>query len=136
MNSKINWDALGIATSVACAIHCAILPLLLVSLPIFGVNIIENARFEYGMIGLAFGIGSWSLWHGYRKHHFSPRPLLLFSAGMALLLAKQAWHAWQFWLLPPAVVLIITAHLVNLRACRAAADQGDPVREGEKGVRI
>ena len=33
MRLKINWDALGIATSLACAIHCAVLPLLLTSLP-------------------------------------------------------------------------------------------------------
>ena len=31
MKLKINWDALGITTSVACAIHCAILPLFVIS---------------------------------------------------------------------------------------------------------
>ena len=43
---KINYDALGIATSLACAIHCAILPLVLTSLPVLGVNIIHNIPFE------------------------------------------------------------------------------------------
>ena len=28
MNVKINWDGLGIATSLACAIHCIVLPLI------------------------------------------------------------------------------------------------------------
>jgi hypothetical protein len=91
----------------------------LASLPILGVNILENTGFEYFMIGLAFGIGSWSLWHGYRKHHRLLRPWLLFSAGMLLLLAKQVWHQYQLWLLPFAVLFIITAHLVNYRACKA-----------------
>jgi hypothetical protein len=54
MNFKINWDALGITASLACAIHCAVLPLMLTSLPLFGINIIHNAIFEYSMIGLAF----------------------------------------------------------------------------------
>jgi hypothetical protein len=27
MKGKINWDALGIGASLACAIHCALLPL-------------------------------------------------------------------------------------------------------------
>ena len=54
MNFKINWDGLGIATSLACAIHCAILPLILTSLPLFGVNIIHNMFFEWRMIALAF----------------------------------------------------------------------------------
>lgn len=55
---KINWDALGVTVSVACAIHCAVLPLVLSSLPLFGVNIIENQLFEFGMIGLAFAVGA------------------------------------------------------------------------------
>jgi hypothetical protein len=58
MFTKINLDALGATASVLCAIHCAILPLMLASLPVFGVNIVHNAPFEYGMIGLAFVIGS------------------------------------------------------------------------------
>ncbi|MEY3186772.1 MAG: hypothetical protein RL675_596, partial [Bacteroidota bacterium] len=47
---KINYDALGIAASVACAIHCALLPLVLSSLPVLGVNIINNIWFEMLMI--------------------------------------------------------------------------------------
>ena len=43
---KINYDALGIAASVACAIHCAVLPLVITSLPILGINIINNFWFE------------------------------------------------------------------------------------------
>ncbi|HAL95914.1 MAG TPA: MerC domain-containing protein, partial [Chitinophagaceae bacterium] len=33
MRFRINWDALGISASIACAIHCALLPLFLSSLP-------------------------------------------------------------------------------------------------------
>jgi hypothetical protein len=54
MKFKINWDAFGIATSVACAIHCAVLPLILSSLPLFGINIIENQGFELLMISLLY----------------------------------------------------------------------------------
>jgi len=39
---------------LACAIHCALLPLILTSLPLFGVELIDNIAFEYGMIVLAF----------------------------------------------------------------------------------
>lgn len=58
MKFRLNWDALGIATSIACAVHCAILPLLLSSLPILGMNVIEHEGFEYFMIALAFVIGA------------------------------------------------------------------------------
>jgi len=120
MRSKINWDALGITTSLACAIHCAVLPLMLTSLPIFGINIIENVSFEYLMILLAFVVGLYALYHGYRKHHHNLVPLLVFSLGMVLLLLKQVFHAWQLWFLVPAVVAIVSAHYVNFRLCRSA----------------
>ncbi|MBC7827123.1 MAG: MerC domain-containing protein [Chitinophagaceae bacterium] len=118
MNFRFNWDAMGVATSLACAIHCAVLPLVLTSLPVFGVNIIENMNFEYFMIFLAAGIGGYSLWHGYRKHHHSLFPLIIFLVGIGFLFSKQRWHAFEYWLLPIAVVLIVAAHLVNYRACR------------------
>lgn len=121
MKGKINWDALGIATSLACAIHCAILPLMLGSLPIMGINLVNNEGFEYFMIFLAFGIGTYSLWHGFRRHHHSFLPLAIFFSGITLLVAKQVWHNWQLLLLPLAVVFIIAAHVLNYRSCRIHA---------------
>lgn len=118
MNLKINWDALGVGTSLACAIHCAVLPVVLTSLPIFGINIIENNKFEYCMIFFACAIGMYALSHGYRKHHQRARPLLLFAAGMLLLFAKQYWHHYELWILPFSVAAIVSAHFVNFRFCR------------------
>ena len=114
----MNWDAFGILTSVACAIHCAVLPLLVSSLPVFGINIVDNLAFEYLMILLAFLIGTFSLWHGYRRHHRSIGPFLLFFVGISLLTAKQVWHSYQLWLVPAALVFIVAAHLKNYRLSR------------------
>ncbi len=109
---------MGIATSVACAIHCALLPLFLTTLPLFGVNIIENQGFEYLMIGIAFLIGGYSLFHGRKKHHHSWLPLSIFSLGILLLYAKMHFLQWHIWLLIPAVICILTAHFLNYRLCR------------------
>lgn len=118
MKFKINWDAFGIATSVACAIHCAVLPLVLSSLPLFGINIIENQGFELLMIGLAFVVGVYSLYHGRKKHHHSYTPLLLFSAGIVLMIVKSISQSHALWLLIPAVIAVITAHFLNYKLCR------------------
>ena len=118
MKLRINWDALGIGASMACAIHCALLPLFLSSLPLFGMNIIHNTGFEIGMIALALCIGSYSLYHGYKKHHHSILPLLLFFTGFSFLVLKQFFVQYETWLLIPAVAFIITAHLLNYRSCR------------------
>jgi hypothetical protein len=118
MKIRINWDALGIGASLACAIHCALLPLFLTSLPLFGVNIIHNIFFEAGMIGLALFIGSLALLHGYKKHHHSRLPITLFATGFIFLVVKQFFVHYATWLLIPAVALIVSAHLLNFRFCR------------------
>lgn len=118
MKYRVNWDALGIGTSLACAIHCALLPLFLSSLPLFGINIVNNIAFEIGMILLAFGIGTYSLYHGYKKHHHNWFPLMLFFIGFIFLVLKQFFIQYETRLLIPAVALIISAHLLNFRFCR------------------
>lgn len=117
---RINFDALGIAASILCAIHCALLPLLLSSLPLLGINIINNQGFEFFMIFLAFAIGIYSLWHGYKKHHQKILPVILFSLGIMLLFIKQFIHQYFLILLIPAVILIVSAHIINYRSCSKA----------------
>lgn len=118
MNTRVNWDFFGIVTSIACAIHCAILPLLISSLPLFGINIIKNAPFEWLMIGIAFIIGSIAVLHGYRSHHKSLTPFYLFSAGFIFLVIKQLFHNQEFLFLVPAISFILYAHFLNYRYCR------------------
>lgn len=118
MKFKINWDAFGIAASVACAIHCAVLPLILSSLPLFGINIIENQGFEFLMIALAFIVGVYSLYHGRKKHHHSYYPMLLFAVGIGLLFIKSVLHSHSLMLLLPAVSLVVIAHYLNYNLCR------------------
>lgn len=119
MRYRINWDWLGISASVICAIHCALLPLLLTSLPLFGINIVHHLGFEWGMIALALVIGSYSMYHGYKKHHHRLTPWLLFLLGGGFLILKQIFPDFQLLLLIPAVALIIYAHLLNVRSCRS-----------------
>jgi ABC-type multidrug transport system permease subunit len=118
MSSKINWDVLGVSVSVACAIHCAVLPLVLSSLPLFGVNIIENKSFEFAMIVLAFVVGIYSLYHGFKKHHHRWLPIITFSVGMFFLVAKQIFLQYHVVLLVPAVVCIVASHFLNYKFCR------------------
>ena len=117
-NSKINWDVLGVAASLACAIHCALLPLLFTSLPIFGINVIENTVFEIIMVVLAFAIGICSLYHGWKKHHHNSVPIIVFLLGFIFLVLKLFFVEYENWLLVPAVTGIILAHIMNFRACK------------------
>jgi hypothetical protein len=120
MKFKINWDALGITSSVVCAVHCAILPLAVSSFPLFGINIIDNVKFENAMIFFAFIIGCFSLTNGFFKHHRSILPVLVFLVGISLLCAKQTWHFLHLWFLVPAVICILAAHYLNYSLCKNA----------------
>jgi uncharacterized membrane protein YoaK (UPF0700 family) len=95
-----------------------VLPLILSSLPLFGVNIIENQGFEFIMIALAFVVGVYSLYHGRKKHHHSYYPMLLFAAGIGLLFIKSMLHSHSLMLLLPAVALVVIAHYLNYKLCR------------------
>ena len=120
MKLQINWNALGVSAAVACAIHCALLPLFITTLPLFGVNILENIYFEMGMILIALLIGGFTLWHGYRKHHHKLVPLFCFVAGMLLLIIKHFFSTAEIWLIVPSSALIIFAYYLNWKYCRLA----------------
>ena len=117
---KINLDALGISTSLLCAIHCAVLPLFFTSLPVFGFEILQNKTFEYGMIAVAGIIGISALFHGWKRHHHKKLPLGVFVAGLLFLIFKELFPSLELWLLIPAATLIIIAHFFNFRFCRQA----------------
>ncbi len=118
MKTLINWDFFGMLTSIACAVHCAVLPLLVSSLPVFGINIVNNSPFEWLMISTAFIIGSIAVLHGYRSHHKSLIPFYLFTAGFIFLVTKQFFHDKEFIFLAPAVCFILYAHFLNYRYTR------------------
>jgi hypothetical protein len=120
MKLQINWNALGVSATVACAIHCALMPLFVSTLPLFGVNLLDNIYFETAMIVIAFLIGGLTLLHGYRKHHHRFIPLVLFIAGMFLLIFKHYLAANVILLIIPSSILILSAYYLNWRYCRIA----------------
>jgi hypothetical protein len=117
---KINLDALGISASLACAIHCAVLPLFFTSIPLFGLEILHNKVFEYSMIAFAGVIGSFALYHGWKKHHHKIGPLVIFYTGLSFLILKEVFKGNEMVLLIPAAVCIIGAHIINYRDCKKA----------------
>jgi hypothetical protein len=115
MKHKLNYDKLGIATSILCAIHCTLLPLFISSLSLWGFEILENKAIEYSMIAITFVLGIFSLWHGYRHHHHQRMPLLLFGTGFICLVMNQVLaEQYIFVLIPLAAICIILAHVMNI----------------------
>ena len=115
---RINYDVLGISVSVACAIHCAVFPLILSGLPMLGSGIFTHLAFELTMIAIATVIGLVALFHGYKKHHHRLLPACIFVTGILLLVSKHLSSAAEVYLLIAAIAMIISAHLLNYKLCR------------------
>lgn len=121
-STRINYDRLGIITSVLCAIHCTVLPLLATVLPFLGVEALEHPGIEWSFIALALLFGTLSMRHGYKHHHRRKLPFSLFLSGFVLLVLNQVFaESFVFLFIPASAVCIITAHALNLVYCRRSS---------------
>ena len=118
--SKWNLDAVGIGASLACAGHCALLPLLITAMPLLGLEVLENDRLEFLLLGVSFIIGYAALFRGYRRYHRHFWPLLWFTLGFGGLLAGHFLvpEGLEAAVIATGALLIIVAHMLNLQGCR------------------
>jgi len=117
---KLNLDALGIGASLICAVHCAVLPVLVTLLPLLGLRMQGNDKLEHALLAGTFIIGCVALLRGYFRQHHRLQPLLWFLAGFAgLLLGHYSVPpAWQPVVIAAGAICIIIAHIRNLHKCR------------------
>lgn len=120
---RMNLDTLGIGASIICAVHCALLPLLFAALPLLGMEITEHAILEYCLLLFSFLIGCLALGVGYWRHHRRLMPLLLFTAGFALLLTGHFWTeavVLEYAAICVGAGAIMAAHFINQRQRRSS----------------
>jgi hypothetical protein len=113
---KINWDAVGIGASVICALHCIALPLFFSSLPLLGIELLENDFIEFFIILISIFIGSFSLVNVYKKNHRSKTILLLFTVGMILVISStyiELSFIWESFIKLLCAIAIVSAHYLN-----------------------
>ena len=68
-------DHIGMTASILCAIHCAIVPILITTLPLFGLGFLANPWLEWGMIILALFIGIYAIGLSYFRSHRKLLPM-------------------------------------------------------------
>ena len=116
-------DSLGMSGAALCAIHCALLPVALVLLPVLGLGWWNSPGFEFGFVFFATLLASASLWHGYR-HHRAYHAFLWLVPGLALLWAGILVEALHHPVVAHAITmslggsLVALAHLANMRLSR------------------
>lgn len=113
-------DRLGATGSLLCAVHCAVLPLLIALLPALGVSTWLGDGFERAFVVFATLLGAFSLVWGWRRHR-AVRALGLLALGLAALWVGVLYAPLHAALVPHAVAmtfggtLVGVAHVVNLR---------------------
>ena len=112
---KAKFDKVSIAVSLACMVHCIALPMLLTTLPFFGIEILENLFIELATIFVAVAIGGWSVWNGYQKHHRRPGIPILFLTGICVMSSANFLQMEKLEMVGKGMgaALLIAAHILN-----------------------
>ncbi len=84
---KLSW--VGAFASLACAVHCLAMPLLIGVLPLLGLSLLTEPWLEWSLIGFTGAIGVLTLLPSYRRQHRRPQPLALFALGFGLILIAK-----------------------------------------------
>ncbi len=106
-------DRLGATGSLLCAIHCALLPLLIALLPSLGIAAWLGDGFERGFVIFASLVGIFSLAWGYRRHR-AVRALGLLLPGLAALWVAILYPPLHHALVPHAIAMTLGGTLVGL----------------------
>jgi hypothetical protein len=122
MNPRLHalLDRIGATGSLLCAIHCALLPILIALLPSLGLATWLGDGFEVGFVLFATLFGLAVLAWSYRRHR-AMRALGLLLPGLAVLWIGILYAPLHHALVPHAVAmtfggtLVGLAHLANLR---------------------
>lgn len=110
-------DFIGFVISIGCAIHCAILPFLISSLPFLSLGFLENPWIEKGIILLSLFLALYALSHGYLRHHRKKLPILIVSLGFSIIVFGLLWgpEELEFIITPTGSVFFGVAHYINWR---------------------
>ena len=113
-------DRLGATGSLLCALHCAMLPLLIAALPALGLGSVLGERFEEAFVLFATLVGGYSVVSGYRRHRLW-QALALMLPGLSILWLGVLYAPLHESTWPHALVMMVggtlvgLAHLANLR---------------------
>src|SRR5579871_842397 len=115
-------DNAGATASLLCAVHCALMPMIVTLLPLMGLGFLANEATEWGLVALSATLGISSLCLGYRRHRSRRAPAVL-ALGMGLLATGRVAEHRDLGRFGVALVVgggltIAAAHLYNRHLCR------------------
>lgn len=113
-------DRFGATGSLLCAVHCAVIPILLAAAPSLGLSMWLSDGVEQALVVFVTLLGLSSLLWGYRKHR-ALHALGLLLPGLLALWVGLLYEPLHHSAVPHAVVMTLggvlvgLAHIMNLR---------------------
>lgn len=122
-------DRIGQKASLICAIHCAIMPIILVLMPFLATSFIVTTQLEWLLFGVSALLALFSVCWGARKHK-SKMIFALLSVALLLIVAGLVSHGghgeivhqhfgWQSVLMTAGGLLLAAVHFINRRLCNS-----------------
>jgi len=119
-----SWvDSFGATVSIACAIQCAIFPLLIGVLPLLGLGFLLGDEVETTFLVTAIVLGISSFVMGFRNHRRMYVFLFLVGALTLIFVGRQLVdQQLELPLVVSGSLVLATGHFVNRRLCRLCAE--------------
>jgi hypothetical protein len=129
LKAAVGLDRAGMSASLACAIHCAIVPLLLAALPAIGLAWLDSAWVDWSMVSIALAIALRAHFVGYQLHRRC-RPAAAALAGVVILVTTLCFlkgSANHHYIQASGAVIIAGSHFLNHRFCQSCGTcQSEP----------
>lgn len=121
--SKVHPDSVGFAASMACAVHCGMLPFILTFSALSGWRWLAEPWIEIGFIILSFVIALIAIGRNFGRHKHILLAIKVITAGFAvILLSRFMEHGTAEHMVTAAGgVLIAIGHVLNWRLARKSA---------------
>lgn len=112
-------DRFGATASLLCAVHCALLPLVIALLPALGLSFLADHRFEHAFIAFASVLALTTMVFGFRRHQ-DFRAFWFLLPGIGLLFTGILFEFQNSTIVHAVLVamggsLVAIAHVTNLR---------------------
>jgi hypothetical protein len=117
--SRPHTDIWGFAASMACAVHCGMLPFVLTMASMSGLRWLSQPWIEVGFILLSFSIAVIAIGKNFGRHKHILLAIKVVSAGFALiLLAHIIGGLAEYVIAAAGGATIASGHILNWRLAR------------------
>ncbi|MCP4124569.1 MAG: MerC domain-containing protein [Bacteroidetes bacterium] len=118
MKENINHTTtrIGLFLSIACAIHCMLMPVVLISFPMLSKSFLHHPFLEWTLLVTLIFLGLFTMDHYKKKHHDSSLPTILFVLGGLICTTALLIHSnYHEWMMIAGSLVIALSHGMNIK---------------------